>query len=94
MLTPSVPHPRDQSQAGPSSTETAFPSLDQVSTPQQALAIDWEVSPTDLASASVDETTLTLNWTAATDNVAVTDYEVFQSYKFSCIKRNSIIHKN
>jgi chitodextrinase len=33
---------------------------------------------TDLSSASVTETTLTLNWTAATDNVAVTDYEVFQ----------------
>ena len=32
----------------------------------------------DLSSASVTETTLTLNWTVATDNVAVTDYEVFQ----------------
>ncbi|MCF6279248.1 MAG: hypothetical protein L3J14_02765 [Flavobacteriaceae bacterium] len=33
---------------------------------------------TDLSSASIDETTLTLNWTVATDNVAVTDYGVFK----------------
>ncbi len=38
---------------------------------------------TDLSSASVTETTLTLNWTAATDNVAVTDYEVFQDEYFT-----------
>ncbi|WP_025614777.1 fibronectin type III domain-containing protein [Cellulophaga baltica] len=34
--------------------------------------------PTALIANSITTTSITLNWTAATDNVAVTDYEVFQ----------------
>ncbi|QXP55255.1 fibronectin type III domain-containing protein [Cellulophaga sp. HaHa_2_95] len=34
--------------------------------------------PTALIASSITTTSITLNWTAATDNVAVTDYEVFQ----------------
>ena len=33
--------------------------------------------PTGLAASSVTQTSLTLNWTASTDNVGVTEYEVF-----------------
>jgi len=35
-------------------------------------------SPTNLAANSVTETTLTLTWTAATDNVGVTGYDVYK----------------
>jgi len=35
--------------------------------------------PTGLASASVTQTSFTLNWTASTDNVGVTGYEVFRN---------------
>ncbi|GAA4275133.1 hypothetical protein GCM10022258_44290 [Aquimarina gracilis] len=35
-------------------------------------------APTALAATSVTETTLTLNWTASTDNVGVTGYDVYQ----------------
>ncbi|CAM1350732.1 fibronectin type III domain-containing protein [Tenacibaculum halocynthiae] len=35
-------------------------------------------APSNLASAKVEKTTLTLNWTASTDNVAVTSYDVYQ----------------
>ena len=35
-------------------------------------------APTALASASITETSFTLNWTAATDNVAVTGYDVYR----------------
>ncbi|WP_282143228.1 fibronectin type III domain-containing protein [Cellulophaga baltica] len=34
--------------------------------------------PTALIANNITTTSITLNWTAATDNVAVTDYEVFQ----------------
>ncbi|MFW2375617.1 MAG: fibronectin type III domain-containing protein [Cellulophaga baltica] len=34
--------------------------------------------PTALIANSITTTSVTVNWTAATDNVAVTDYEVFQ----------------
>lgn len=34
--------------------------------------------PTSLAASSITETTLTLSWTASTDNVGVTGYNVFQ----------------
>lgn len=34
--------------------------------------------PTNLFASSVGETTLTLSWNAATDNVGVTEYEVYQ----------------
>ncbi|MBA6314725.1 fibronectin type III domain-containing protein [Cellulophaga baltica] len=34
--------------------------------------------PTALIANSITTTSITLNWTAATDNVVVTDYEVFQ----------------
>ncbi len=35
-------------------------------------------APTGLAASNVAETTLTLNWNAATDNVGVTGYDVYQ----------------
>ncbi|SNT36744.1 Por secretion system C-terminal sorting domain-containing protein [Ekhidna lutea] len=35
-------------------------------------------APTNLAASNVTETTLTLNWTASTDNVGVTGYDVYQ----------------
>ncbi|WP_272151040.1 GEVED domain-containing protein [Tenacibaculum aiptasiae] len=35
-------------------------------------------APSGLAAASVAQTSLTLNWTAATDNVAVTGYDIYQ----------------
>jgi len=35
-------------------------------------------APTDLASSSVTQTSLNLSWTASTDNVAVTGYDVYQ----------------
>lgn len=36
-------------------------------------------APTNLTSASVTATSLTLNWTASTDNVAVTGYDVYRN---------------
>ena len=36
------------------------------------------VAPADLQAASITQSSLTLNWTAATDNVGVTGYDVFQ----------------
>ncbi len=35
-------------------------------------------APTNLSASNVTETTLTLSWTAATDNVGVTGYDVYQ----------------
>ncbi len=35
-------------------------------------------APTSLAASNITETTLTLNWTASTDNVGVTEYDVYQ----------------
>ena len=35
-------------------------------------------APTSLTASSVTQTTLTLNWSASTDNVAVTEYDVYQ----------------
>jgi chitodextrinase len=35
-------------------------------------------APTNLASSNVTQTTLTLNWTASTDNVGVTVYDVYR----------------
>ncbi len=35
--------------------------------------------PTGLSAASIAQTTFTLNWSASTDNVAVTGYEVFRN---------------
>ena len=35
-------------------------------------------APTNLAASAITETTATLTWTASTDNVGVTGYEVFQ----------------
>ncbi|WP_255554370.1 MULTISPECIES: GEVED domain-containing protein [unclassified Tenacibaculum] len=35
-------------------------------------------APASLAASSVTQTTLTLNWSASTDNVAVTGYDVYQ----------------
>jgi chitodextrinase len=45
-----------------------------------APVVDTEnpTAPTNVTSASVTQTTLTLNWTAATDNVGVTNYEVYR----------------
>jgi len=39
-------------------------------------------SPTSLAASSITETTLSLSWTASTDNVGVTDYDVYQNSSF------------
>jgi subtilisin family serine protease len=43
--------------------------------------IDTEAptAPTSLSSSSITETTFTLSWNAASDNVAVTGYDVFQN---------------
>ncbi|PKH49873.1 peptidase S8 [Tenacibaculum sp. Bg11-29] len=35
-------------------------------------------APSNASASSVTETTLTLNWSASTDNVAVTEYDVYQ----------------
>lgn len=35
-------------------------------------------APTSLAASSITATSLTLNWTASTDNVAVTGYDIYQ----------------
>ncbi len=35
-------------------------------------------TPTNLTTSNISQTSLTLNWTAATDNVGVTAYEVYQ----------------
>lgn len=35
-------------------------------------------APTSLAATNITQTTLTLNWSASTDNVAVTEYDVYQ----------------
>jgi chitodextrinase len=35
-------------------------------------------SPTSLAASNIAQTTLTLNWSASTDNVAVTSYDIYQ----------------
>ncbi|MDF7819489.1 glycoside hydrolase family 9 protein [Runella sp. MFBS21] len=35
-------------------------------------------APTNLTTSNISQTSLTLNWTAATDNVGVTAYEVYQ----------------
>lgn len=35
-------------------------------------------APTNLSASNVTQTTLTLNWTASTDNVGVTGYDVYQ----------------
>jgi len=47
---------------------------------QLVAGVDSEAptAPTGLASSNVTETTLDLTWTAATDNVAVTNYKVYQ----------------
>ena len=37
------------------------------------------LAPTNLAASSVTQSSLTLNWTAATDNVGVTGYDVFRN---------------
>ena len=36
-------------------------------------------APTDLAASAITQSSLTLNWTASTDNVAVTGYDVYQN---------------
>jgi len=36
-------------------------------------------APTNLASASITQTTFTLSWTASTDNVAVTGYDIYRN---------------
>jgi PQQ-dependent dehydrogenase (s-GDH family) len=36
-------------------------------------------APTNLAASAITQSTLTLNWTASTDNVAVSGYDVFQN---------------
>lgn len=36
-------------------------------------------APTGLTASSITQTTLTLNWSASTDNVAVTGYDVYQN---------------
>jgi len=44
----------------------------------EALDTEAPSAPTDLASSSVTQTSLNLSWTASTDNVAVTGYDVYQ----------------
>ena len=35
-------------------------------------------APTNLSASNVEQTTLSLNWSASTDNVAVTEYDIYQ----------------
>lgn len=39
-------------------------------------------APTNLAASNVASTTLTLNWTASTDNVGVTNYNIYRNNNF------------
>lgn len=39
-------------------------------------------APTSLAASNITQTTLTLSWTAATDNIAVTGYDVYMNGSF------------
>lgn len=39
-------------------------------------------APTNLASSNVQSTSLTLNWTASTDNVGVTNYNIYRNNTF------------
>ncbi|NOQ27943.1 MAG: T9SS type A sorting domain-containing protein [Bacteroidales bacterium] len=39
-------------------------------------------APTNLSSSSITETTVTLNWTAATDNIGVTGYDIYKDGVF------------
>jgi endoglucanase len=48
------------------------------STPPPPIDTEAPTAPLNLAASNITETSLTLTWTAATDNVAVTSYEVYQ----------------
>jgi chitodextrinase len=67
---------RAKDAAGNFSTATA----DLEVTTQASTPADNEnpTAPTDLASSNVTQTNVTLTWTASTDNVGVTGYEVWQ----------------
>ncbi|NJO92529.1 MAG: hypothetical protein HC831_28860 [Chloroflexia bacterium] len=41
--------------------------------------VEAPTAPTNLAASSIGTTTLTLNWTASTDNVGVTGYDVYRN---------------
>lgn len=64
----------------------AFDAMENVSDPSETLTVttpeqaDTEkpTEPSNLTSSNLTQTSVTLNWEAATDNVEVTDYEVFQ----------------
>jgi chitodextrinase len=63
-------------------TYSSLPSIESVSSITEigGTTEDTEspTSPTNLASASITETSFTLNWTASTDNIAVTTYNIYQ----------------
>jgi len=48
-------------------------------TTQEELDTEVPTAPTDLTSANITETTVDLSWTASTDNVGVTAYDVYQN---------------
>jgi len=60
--------------AGNESTASDVVNVTTLSTPDT----EAPTTPTDLSASSVTQTTLTLSWTASTDNVGVTGYDVFQ----------------
>jgi subtilisin family serine protease len=45
----------------------------------EVVDIEAPTTPTGLSSSSITETTFTLSWNAASDNVAVTGYDVYQN---------------
>jgi chitodextrinase len=68
--------------ATPTACETSFQygEVEDYTVNIQAATADTQAptAPSSLAAASIAQTSLTLNWTAATDNVAVTGYDVFR----------------
>ncbi|SEE01242.1 Por secretion system C-terminal sorting domain-containing protein [Tenacibaculum sp. MAR_2010_89] len=67
--------------ANPTSCQTNFDGeVEDYTVNVQGAVADTQApsAPSSLAAASIVQTTLTLNWTASTDNVGVTGYDVFR----------------
>ncbi|WP_431167774.1 GEVED domain-containing protein, partial [Tenacibaculum halocynthiae] len=67
--------------ANPTSCQTNFDGeVEDYTVNVQGAVADTQApsAPSSLAAASIAQTTLTLNWTASTDNVGVTGYDVFR----------------
>ncbi|MGE5316550.1 MAG: fibronectin type III domain-containing protein, partial [Chloroflexota bacterium] len=64
------------SDGGPAG-RTAY--VDAITITAQAGDTQAPTAPTNLASSNVTATTLTLSWTASTDNIGVTNYRIYQN---------------